>query len=366
MKKILFCSSFIDQAQTGSAIFAQLFLDWAATRDILVDIISSEKSSKRDIIPLVSHNWIFTKLPILNQYHRSYIFYKTVSEVLKSSDYDYIFFNSVVESLHTSRFIKDISVFAFLHDENFMNDYKKDASWKRKIYRNSIKKLENKAANLLDKVLTNSKYMKLQIERVYQLHPLKVEYFHFRSFDLNCEKKDFDCLSSKKEIRILFVKHDYERGGLFLLLEALESISGYTFNLQLVGFQSNQSIDDSFSNGVIQVYERLTRSEIKEAYQNADIFCVPSQSEALGLANLEAMQIGLPVVALDIPVLQELSNLYGQQIAFLASRDNLTEIILECIENDERRKLVIQNAMHFIETTLTQTEVYQSFDKIFS
>lgn len=366
-KRILFCSSFIDQVQTGSAIFAQLVIEWAERNDIELDIISSEKSERRTI-PLVKHNRLFAVMPVLQIYHRSYIYYKTVQSILKEKDYDYVFFNSVVESLHSAKLIKNTPVRAMLHDENFMCDYKVNPSLKRRLYRKVMHKQEKKACQFLDKILTNSKYMKSQIESIYDMHPLKVNYSYFRSFDFD----DMQAvkLKSKEECKtILFVKHDYERGGLVYLAEAIRLINQQELCLKVIGVPSNKhrEISRMLSGIKHEIISKRSRDEIYLDYLKCTVFCVPSQSEALGLANLEAMITEKPVVAFDIPVMQELNK--ADKIMDLAAYQNIKKLA-EKIEmnlamgNDTQARILA--AKSFVEEKISKDQFHSNLNGFFA
>jgi len=356
--KILFCSSFVYNSSNGAAIFAQLFLDWCSDRKIAVDIVSSEKADL--FIPLVTQNKLFTKFPILNQYHRSFIYYKTVKELLRTHDYDIVFFNSVVESLHTSRLISKTPVHAFLHDENFMNDYKQNASFKRRLYRNFMFRHEKKACQFLDKIWTNSKHMKDSLDSIYGIHPVKSSYFYFRSFDLQKLK-----VEKKNGTRILFIKHDYERGGLESLLDAVNSLDR-DITLEVIGPPKNkhQNLKNRLRNKTLEIAEYKDRIGVQQAFQQADIFCVPSYSEALGLGNLEALAMNVPVVASNIPVMNELNKYEIFCIAQSHNPENIRNAILSILDNEAYRNKLIDKGRVFLQEILNKERVYKSMDDI--
>lgn len=362
--RILFCSSFIHNSRNGAAIFARLFLDWASHRKIEVDIISPEESTILEHIPFVTNQKGFRKIPILNNYHRSYIYYKTVQQQLKKKSYELIFFNSVIESLHSARLIDNIPVHAFLHDENFMNDYKIRPSLKRRIYRKFMRKQEQKACVELTKIWTNSKYMNVAIQTHYNIHPIKIANFYFRSFDL------VPSFSEKKppglEKTILFIKHDYERGGLLSVIDAINMIDDYEIRLIVVGpaKSSHRFIRSRYDGDMIEIYEYKNRAEIQTLFQTADIFCVPSFSEALGLGNLEAMVFEIPVISSNIPVMQELNTRncmllcdpYNPNSIAQAIRSTFTDVAI--IENR------VNNGKRFVEEEIAKVEVFNSLDNI--
>lgn len=363
---ILFCSSFLDNATTGAGTFATLFLEWARDRGYSVDIISDQKTSDYNTINFVTHNKLFTRIPVIQSYQRSYIYFKTVSQQLKQKSYDLIFFNNVIEALHTARFVKEIPVFGFLHDENFMNDYMKNPSLKRKWYRNMMLRYEKLSSKMLDRVLTNSSYMKNLVEASYGLHPLKVRFSHFRTFDWEEERYYSKDISTEKPIRVLFVKHDYHRGGLDFLAQALKKIEKYKFILEIIGPEKSQLLlIREITKGLqIDFTPYKNRDEMLQSYRNADIFCTPSYSEALGLANLEAMQLCVPVVAQNIPIIKELSE--KQDIIYWNNEKSLSELIVDVILDKESRNSKVENAWHFVTEKLSRKNVFVAFDELFS
>ena len=55
----------------------------------------------------------------------------------------------------------------------------------------------------------------------------------------------------------------------------------------------------------VHIRGRLSRNEVVEALQAADVFLLASLSEGLSTATLEAMAVGLPVVVTDVGGMRE-------------------------------------------------------------
>lgn len=371
MKKILLCTSSLTYTHTGAAVFAQLLVEWAAKKSIQIDIITPEINSDHKVINLVKHQRMFTKLPVLQSYHRSFIYYKTVKhqiasiKVKKEVMYDLIFFNSAVESLHSAKLIHDIPVWAFLHDENFMNDYLQNPSWKRRLYRSLMKRHEGKAIQFLQKVLTNSRYMKNSISQIYEKHAINVQYCYFRSYDLPGSIENKPEIAEKETIRILFIKHDAARGGLDLLLNAISNLTHRKIELHIVGVEhSYLKKKEMLLKGISYRHDPyLSREKLHQAYTDADIFCVPSFSEALGLANFEALQYGIPIVVQDIPTMRELVNI--QPMFFLSEADKLGETLEYVIGDVEARSEKRKAGQLFLDEQLERDVVFHKLDAIF-
>jgi glycosyltransferase involved in cell wall biosynthesis len=68
----------------------------------------------------------------------------------------------------------------------------------------------------------------------------------------------------------------------------------------------------------LQILGAVDDARLSALYRAADLLCMPSLDEGFGLPVLEAMSVGLPVVASDIPALRELG---GDAAVFVPAGD---------------------------------------------
>jgi N-acetyl-alpha-D-glucosaminyl L-malate synthase BshA len=82
-----------------------------------------------------------------------------------------------------------------------------------------------------------------------------------------------------------------------------------------------------------------------EILSSSDLFLIPSQSESFGLAALEAMACGLPVVSSSVGGLPELvkHNETGF-IAEIGDVDRMAKYALELLSNDKKYKIFSENS----------------------
>jgi glycosyltransferase involved in cell wall biosynthesis len=104
--------------------------------------------------------------------------------------------------------------------------------------------------------------------------------------------------------RLLFVGRFVVQKNLLLLLRALEGISSL-FDTTLVG---EGELEGELKKAVVDLglenvhfYGLADGADLRELYRNADVFVLPSKGEGMPLVLLEAMAMGLPIVATNIP-----------------------------------------------------------------
>jgi glycosyltransferase involved in cell wall biosynthesis len=83
----------------------------------------------------------------------------------------------------------------------------------------------------------------------------------------------------------------------------------------------------------------LTGPDKLSALQDADVYVLPSRSEGLSIAMLEAMYMGLPVIVTNrVGLWREIAE---KKCGYVVSRDEgmLTEALLRMANNSERARM---------------------------
>ncbi len=112
-----------------------------------------------------------------------------------------------------------------------------------------------------------------------------------------------------RPIRLLFVGHCVARKGLPALLQALARLDPQAFRLHLVGDNQTRHFRNEIApllSDQVLVEGRVSAARLAECYREADAFVFPSFQEGYGLAVLEAMISGLPVLCSRTSALPEL------------------------------------------------------------
>jgi len=103
----------------------------------------------------------------------------------------------------------------------------------------------------------------------------------------------------REGLRLLYVGADHPHKNLLFAARAMSRL-----RMQLPGATLFITLPKDHPlaqmEGVVAL-GRLTRSDLASAYRNADLLCMPSLCETVGLPLVEAMSLGLPVVAADLP-----------------------------------------------------------------
>jgi glycosyltransferase involved in cell wall biosynthesis len=119
--------------------------------------------------------------------------------------------------------------------------------------------------------------------------------------------------TSRPEQRVLFAGGNFQRKGLATLIRAaavlLRDLPDLRF--EVVGRDTNQPALLSLARrvGVAHAFDfrgAISNEDLRNAYRRAAVFALPSLVEAFGVAILEAMASGTPVVATRVGGIPEL------------------------------------------------------------
>jgi glycosyltransferase involved in cell wall biosynthesis len=119
-------------------------------------------------------------------------------------------------------------------------------------------------------------------------------------------------------IKVLYLSNLYESKGIFTLIRAIPNVIAKNRGVKflIAGPWQEKSLKDKVLNYVksnrlnsnIEFLGAVYANQKEELFQGSDIFVFPSHYpfEAFGLVNLEAMQVGIPVITTNIGALSEM------------------------------------------------------------
>lgn len=165
--------------------------------------------------------------------------------------------------------------------------------------------------------------------------------------------------------RLLFVGTIEPRKGVHLLLEALTHVNK-DYRLHLVG----KTVDIPYlhqlkhyisAHGLTDkvVFEgAMDTEQLRQSYEQAEVFVFPSQLEGYGMVLVEAMQHGLPIVAFDNTAMPY--SIHDGMNGYLAQNRNTVEMAekIEKILGNLPERQKIQNG---IRQHLRQLHTYDDF-----
>lgn len=146
------------------------------------------------------------------------------------------------------------------------------------------------------RILAWSSWVRGSLVNDYGVDPGKIEVLA-PGIDLDLWKPpipaDISNPTPKAPLRILFVGGDFHRKGGDILLESFRRLPPGAAELHLV----TRTILPAEPG--VTIYQNLLPNmpALRELYQSADVFALPSKAEAFGIAAIEAGAAGLPVIA---------------------------------------------------------------------
>ncbi|HUI84461.1 MAG TPA: glycosyltransferase [Candidatus Binatia bacterium] len=176
--------------------------------------------------------------------------------------------------------------------------------------------LFRKAAELSDRVITISEYSKQDFERFYGMSmPMSIEH-HGTMFATN--KVDGRTAGSY----ILIMGNNYAHKG---VREAVEQLQDSPWPIVVIGGEPDRTVHHSISwykSGAIPP------QEISDLFRSARMLVYPSHYEGFGLPVIDALALGIPVIALDTAINRELADLTADpNLHRISSIHDLTALV---------------------------------------
>lgn len=150
-------------------------------------------------------------------------------------------------------------------------------------------------------ILANSDDTARQVEATFGYD---VDGVVYPGFDADRFHPGVDPALASDDPIVLFVGRLVESKGIFDLLEAVSNLDGRQ-ELHVVGDGTESAAvrrrarELGIADSVV-LHGEVPHPELPAYYAGADLFCLPSRDESFGMANVEAMAAGLPVVTTDL------------------------------------------------------------------
>jgi len=210
-----------------------------------------------------------------------------------------------------------------------INDYENADLWRRAtetLRRAGVRRflalarrrwLERRFLVRQDLTLCNSDFTRAKILTEYRLrHPERIVTLHkavdthFFERTMPLPPDPFNRSSTTR--RFVFVGGDIVRKGLDTLLQAVTQFpAGFDWSLVVVGSTQAEVMATfphlpALRDERIKFAGTLEKEQLRRVLWNSDVFVLPSRAEAFGVALLEALAAGLPVVAAAVGGIPEI------------------------------------------------------------
>jgi 1,2-diacylglycerol-3-alpha-glucose alpha-1,2-glucosyltransferase len=156
------------------------------------------------------------------------------------------------------------------------------------------------------------------------------------------KRTDFRNKYRLDNITVLCVGMPIERKGFYDFIQISREMKNYSFlwvgrrAFPLVQQDLNYNTNNLIMPGYIE--------DITTAYSGGDIFCFPSYYEGEGLAILEAMSCGLPVILRDLPTYNG-RFIDGENCLKARNNKEFTENLSYLIDHPKERKRIAKNGL---------------------
>ncbi|MDQ7058487.1 MAG: glycosyltransferase family 4 protein [Ghiorsea sp.] len=178
--------------------------------------------------------------------------------------------------------------------------------------------------------------------------------------------------ASLDDVSLLFVGHITRAKGVLDLVQAVARLDvKETWQLNIVGGASSepetkQQLQTMIKENVLQdkvkLHGRVSNADLAHLYADADIFVLPSYWEGYGIVFLEAMYVGLPVVATTAGAIPEVVQHEETGLLVKAGdEDALQAALTTLITSPEQRKSYAQQAQVFAKQAPDWQVVEQKF-----
>lgn len=351
--KVLLSTTSFQNITNGPTKFANFLYKKGNGEDNLeVHILTEDIEEEASRLYKCKIGFLSKILPLAPVYRmiKYYLKSKQLNNIYK---FDYVIYNNAIYGL-ANAFFKN-NVVGMINDYNNQKNISTHSLLNYVfIKRHIFKYFEKKAMKYSHLILTNSDFLTKELKRNYPKYSSKILRL-YKGVELQENLQKNDCswyVGNLDSVKILFVKNDFITGGIKILSESLASVD-LQFCVTIIGpdLKYTDEIKSYFNSPNVKLNFRGRKSQ-KEVFNDMGthhIFCVPSLQEALGVANLEALNVGIPVVSSDAGGIPEALD-YGN-CGFLSETGNARSLAVslnDCLFKRNERQKKVQNGFEFV------------------
>lgn len=365
--KILFCTNVFAVVENGPVKFANLLL---RINELYPEhelrILTEDVSEPRAYVHKVALSNRLKASPF-SQFLRMWVYHQAAMRLRDEFPFDVLVYNNALVGLWSA--VRTPGCVGMINDyKNISNEKDYYQTGRRSLKEIIFRYFEKLSVRYYGKVIANSDYLTTLIQQSYPRSAGKV-FRLYKCVEIPPNPVPFNALL-KEPIRILFIKTDYELGGLLVLIQAIGLLSVKVI-LTIIGPKEEhrariETASQVYANLYVRYLQYQPQEVVVTELRSSDLFCVPSYKEALGVANLEAMAQGIPVVSTSVGGIPEVLD--GGNCGWLVPPGNvlaLKNALEECITTPSLRKEKIEKSLAHIRKFEARS-MFDTFLKILS
>lgn len=242
-----------------------------------------------------------------------------------------------------------------IEEMNSRNKFKQSFEGRLKQYTEKTCRLYEKEIHMADYVLVSCKFSKrvlvelgINEDKIVYL-PLGVD---TKNFNVQLKKE----IQKNKKIKFLFVGRVEGGKGIYYLLEAFKQLEHLNIELEVIGsIECDTSILEEYKSNV-RFRGCKRKDEMSLIYSSADIYILPSLWEGFSLSLFEALSAGLPVIATESSIAQDVITDYKEGFVIPSKNiEAIKEKIIWFVEN--------QNSIHVMSKNSVELANKYTWDK---
>ena len=324
--KVLFCTNAFEKVSNGPAKFAHLLLQEAENAGFEVRILTEDISLKAPSVYKLDLT-IFRLFKPLGVFIRMWKYHRAAMRIRREYNFDVLVYNNAMIGLLSFIFFKQ--TVGMINDysnaeHSLMDVLKGKAKLNKRILFFYVERL---TCHISKCIIVNSDYLKRKLQQQYRRSELLFKVMHKGIEDQLILFDRSSALKKKIPGSILFVKTDFELGGLYTLIEALSDFDR-KITLSIIGpaNEHHEMLAGLLGKSKIsfELFGYMKQEDVYKRMLKSEIFCVPSKREAFGVANLEAMATGCKIVSTNIGGIPEAVG--GDRFAWLAEPGSSTAL----------------------------------------